>query len=304
VKALFLALGLAVAAGAAAQSTPTIQERLGHPKDARLLILHADDLGMSHSVNRATLEALEKGWITSSSILVPCPWFPEVAAWARQHPDADLGIHLALNSEWTPFRWGPISGRELVPSLLDADGYLPLEDVTKAKPAEIERELRAQIDKAKASGVTLTHFDSHMAKLFSKPEFFEVYRKLGREYGVPLLMERVGARGGEASPWATHAEASALVDLVLSHDESVAAADWQAAYERRLAALGPGVYELILHLAYDDPEMSGATFDHVGWGSAWRERDLEVVKSESFRAFLKKQGFVLVGWKDLARAMR
>lgn len=300
-RALAAALALLLARSAGAE---TVQERLGHPKDARLLILHADDLGMSHSVNRATLEALEKGWITSSSILVPCPWFPEVAAWARKHPDADLGIHLALNSEWTPFRWGPISGRETVPSLLDADGYLPLEDVTKAKPAEIDRELRAQIDKAKASGVRLTHLDSHMAKLFGTPEFFEVYRALGRDYKLPLLMERVGARGGEASPWATHAQESALVDLVLSHDESIAAADWQAAYERKLSALGPGVYELILHLAYDDPEMSGATFDHPGWGSAWRQRDLEVVKSESFRAFLKKQGFVLVGWKDLARAMR
>ncbi len=303
-KRLALVAGLLLAASVGAEPAATVQERLGYPKDARLLILHADDLGMSHSVNRATLEALEKGWITSASILVPCPWFPEVAAWARKHPDADLGIHLALNSEWTPFRWGPISGRETVPSLLDADGYLPLEDVTKAKPAEIDRELRAQVDKAKASGVTLTHLDSHMAKLFGTPEFFEVYRRLGRDYGLPLLMERVGARGGDASPWATHAQESALVDLVLSHDETVTAADWQAAYERKLSALGPGVYELILHLAYDDPEMSGATFDHPGWGSAWRQRDLEVVKSDSFRAFLKKQGFVLVGWKDLARAMR
>ena len=88
----------------------TVQERLGYPASARLLVLHADDLGMAHSVNRATFEALEKGWITSSSILVPCPWFPEVARFAREHPDADLGIHLALNSEWNDFRWRPVSG--------------------------------------------------------------------------------------------------------------------------------------------------------------------------------------------------
>ena len=144
---------------------PTVAERLGHAADARLLILHADDLGMSRSVNRATFEALERGWITSASILVPCPWFPDVVRFAREHPDADLGIHLALNSEWTPYRWGPVSQRAAVPSLLDDAGYLPLtpaEVAEKAKPAAVEVELRAQIEQARDSGIHLTHFDSHM----------------------------------------------------------------------------------------------------------------------------------------------
>src|SRR5271154_3111862 len=104
----------------------TVQERLGYPASARLLVIHADDLGMNHSVNRAIFEALEKGWVTSASILVPCPWFPEVAKWAKEHPNADVGIHQALNSEWTSFRWGPGSSKDKVPSLMDPDGYLPL----------------------------------------------------------------------------------------------------------------------------------------------------------------------------------
>src|SRR5215470_18858065 len=125
----------------AQSQTKSVQERLGYPSTARLLILHADDYGMNHSVNRAISEALEKHWITSASILVPCPWFLEAANFAKAHPDADLGIHQALNSEWTSFRWGPVTSKDQVPSLLDAQGYLPSdtpEVASKAKGDEVE----------------------------------------------------------------------------------------------------------------------------------------------------------------------
>ena len=290
---------------ATAADAPTVQERLGHPASARLLVLHADDLGMSRSVNRATFEALEKGWITSASILVPCPWFPDVARWARAHPDADLGIHLALNSEWTGYRWGPLSSRDKVPTLLDPDGYLPLLEtavVGRAQPSEVDLELRTQIDKARGAGIRISHLDSHMATLFRTPELFAVYRRLGADYGLPTLIERVGERGGEASAWAVGPQADALVDRVVSINPGPTAAGWEEAYEKMLGPLPPGVYQLIVHLAYDDEEMRGATGDHPNWGAAWREQDLELVKSARFRDFLKAQGFVLVKWSDLARA--
>ena len=296
---------LAVGPSGGVAQSKSLQERLGHPAGARLLVIHADDLGMSRSVNRATFEAFENGWITSASILVPCPWFPDVARWARAHPDADLGIHLALNSEWTGFRWGPLSSRDAVASLLDKDGYFPLLEtdvVGRAKPAEMDRELRAQIDHARNAGVKLSHLDSHMATLFRTPEFFDVYRKLGTAYGLPVLMERLGDRGGEQSPWATAAQGDALIDRVVSIPQGIAKADWPAAYEKMLAPLAPGVYQLIVHLGYDDEEMRGATFDHPDWGAAWRQNDLELVKSARFREFLREQKFILVGWKDLARA--
>jgi predicted glycoside hydrolase/deacetylase ChbG (UPF0249 family) len=283
----------------------TVQERLGHPASARLLVIHADDLGMAHSVNRATFEALEQGWVTSASILVPCPWFPEVARWARTHPEADLGIHLALNSEWTGFRWSAVSSPHDVPSLLDPGGYLPLIEsavVERARIPEVERELRAQIDRAKAAGIRLSHLDSHMGTLFRSRELFDAYRRVGAEYGLPILLERRGDRGGEQASWQTGAEADALIDRVVSISPGVSAADWMKAYENLLSPLPPGVYQLIVHLAYDDAEMRGATWDHPDWGAAWRQADLDLIRNETFRQFLKSQGFVLVTWRELAAA--
>ena len=291
----------ALPAGATVQEL-SVQERLGHPPSARLLVLHADDLGMAHSVNRATFEALERGWVTSASILVPCPWFPDVVRFAREHPDADLGIHLALNSEWTGYRWRPLSPAPSVPSLLDADGYLPLvetEVVARAVPAEVERELRAQVDLARGAGIAVSHLDSHMATLFRSPELFAVYRGVGEAYGLPLLLERDGDRNAPAAA----GREQALVDRVLSIGPGVPPERWREAYEEMPAPLPPGVYQLIVHLAYDDEEMRGATWDHPDWGAAWRQADLDLVRSEEFRAFLREQGFVLVGWRDLARAM-
>lgn len=283
----------------------TIQERLGHPASARLLVIHGDDLGMAHSVNRATFDALEQGLITSASILVPCPWFPEVARWARAHPEADLGIHLALNSEWTGFRWGPVSSAGDVPSLLDADGFLPLTEpsvVAQARMPEVERELRAQIDRARDAGIRLTHLDSHMGTLFRSRELFDTYRRIGKDYGLPVLLERQGDRGGSQAPWQAAAEPDALIDRVLSISPGVRPADWLPAYEKLLAPLPPGVYQLIVHLAYDDAEMRGATWDHPDWGAAWRQADLDLVRNPAFRRFLEREGFVLVTWKELAAA--
>jgi predicted glycoside hydrolase/deacetylase ChbG (UPF0249 family) len=300
---VLVAFAVFACAQAAAPADPparTLAERLGHPAGARLLIHHADDFGMSHSVNRATSEALEKGWITSASILVPCPWFPEVTRWAKAHPDADLGIHLALNSEWTGFRWRPLS--DGVPSLLDPEGYLPLVETTvakNAKPEEVEKELRAQIVKARAAGVRLTHLDSHMGALFQTAPLFEVYRKLGTEFGLPVLADRANRPPAGSSM----AEAEVLLDKVVSINPGVTNEGWRAAYEGLLAPLPPGgAYQLIVHLATDDDEMRGATWDHPDWGAKWRQNDLDLVRDPSFRDWLKSQGFVLVRWKDLAQA--
>src|SRR5664279_2358511 len=104
--------------------TKTIAERLGYPADSKLLILHADDLAVAHSEDAASFDALDKQAVTSASIMVPCPWLTEVADYAKAHPDADLGLHLTLTSEWKTYRWGPVESKDKVPSLLDPSGYL------------------------------------------------------------------------------------------------------------------------------------------------------------------------------------
>jgi chitin disaccharide deacetylase len=304
-RALCVASALLAASLVAQTAPPTLQERLGYPATARLLILHADDLGMAHSVNSATLEALEKGWITSASILVPCPWLPEAARWAAAHPDADLGIHLALNSEWTTLRWGPVIGRDRVPSLLDAQGFLPLESdevVHKAKPSEVETELRAQIELARAQGIHITHLDAHMGTLMQSPAFFEIYLRVGREYGLPVLHRPSAMPGGDPSTYPQPADEFLDADVV-SMSPGVSAKDWLDAYRKMLAPLKPGVYQLIIHLAHDDEEMRGATADHPDWGAAWRQQDFDLVRSTEFQQFLREQGFILVNWKTLARAL-
>jgi chitin disaccharide deacetylase len=293
-----------VAIGCLAQTGPqTVQERLGYPASARLLIIHADDLGMNHSVNRATFEALEKGWITSASILVPCPWFPEVARWAKQHTNADLGIHLALTSEWTDLRWGPVSPKDQVPSLLDRQGYFPLdtpEVARNAKIAEVKTELRVQIERARSMGIPLTHFDMHMAGMVSTVALFGVYKDLRDEYNLPILLESTGTH---AAPQGVSKSADDVtIQRVVNMEPGVPAKQWLDWYEKQLAPLPPGVFQMIVHLAYDDEEMRGATWDHPDWGAAWRQRDLDMVKSAEFQKFLKDQGFTLVGWREVARA--
>jgi predicted glycoside hydrolase/deacetylase ChbG (UPF0249 family) len=308
--AAYLALGYLTVAQNSRETTPakkTVQERLGYPASARLLVIHADDLGMSHSVNRATLDALDKGWITSASILVPCPWFPEVARWTKEHPAADLGIHLALTSEWTDLRWGPVSGASRVPSLVDSHGYFPLDTpdvVQNARMPDVEFELRSQIDRARNAGIQVTHLDMHMAGMVSSAELFGVYQKLRDDYKIPILLEASGTHGSPAGISVPAEEISVL--RVITMEPGVAPNDkaWLDWYEKQLAPLPPGAYQLIVHLAYDDEEMRGATWDHPDWGAAWRQRDLDMVKGGEFRQFLKEQGFVLVTWKELTKARR
>ena len=302
------------------QATPrpvgsTLAEKLGYPANSRLLIIHADDFAMSHSVNRAIMQALENHWVTSASVMTPCPWFPEVAQWARAHPDADLGLNLTLNSDWSTYRWLPVSPQPKNSSLLDADGYLPLTTqnvAIAAKAPDLEVEARAQVEKALGSGIHLSHLDPHMGTMTSTPEMLKIYLGLGGNYHLPVLLQkleigvwndlRVGIRTKNYG--LRLAGEPILLDAVIQIMPGVPKTKWIDAYEKMLAPLPSGVYQLVVHLGYDDAEMQGATSDHPHWGSQWRQNDFDMVRSPEFQQFLKDQGFILVSWKDLGKALQ
>ncbi len=298
-------LALILFSSLARAQNKNVAERLGYPADAKLLIIHADDLAAAHSVDRASFAGLDQKAVSSASIMVPCPWLPEVAEYARQHPDADLGLHLTLTSEWKIYRWGPVASRDQVPSLLDANGYFWPDvppAVAHAKPEEVERELRAQVELAKKMGIEPTHVDSHMGTLFASPELVGVYVKVAREYGLPFLALRLPSLSPK-----THElfrDDDSILDAVAMMRPSVAPELWTEWYLNAMKNLKPGLTELIVHLGYDDAELQGVSLDHPDYGAAWRERDFKTLTSPEFKKALEDNHIIVIGWKDLKNLMR
>ena len=282
--------------------TKTIAERLGHPADSKLLILHADDLGAAHSIDAASFDALDKGAVSSASVMVPTPWITEVAAYARAHPNADLGLHLTLTSEWETYRWGSVEPADKVPSLLDSAGTFPNDEklvAANAKPVEVEREIRAQINRALALGIRPTHLDSHMGSLFTTPELIATYVKVAHEYRLPFLAIKGSAL---AAPQAGLTAKDVVLDAVIIADREVPRDQWKEFYLKAIANLKPGLTEIIVHLGHDDSELQAVTVNHEPYGSAWRQRDYDVMTSPEFKKALQDNHVILVTWKELGEA--
>jgi chitin disaccharide deacetylase len=293
-------------AGAQAQvEVKPLAARLGHPAEAKLLIVHADDLGAAHSVNAASFKALETGLVNSASIMVPCPWLPEVAAYARQHPAADLGLHLTLTSEWKTYRWGGVLSKERAPSLYAPDGYLyPTEDVAARAldVREAEAEVRAQIARARAFGISPTHLDAHIRTLYTTRPLFEMLLRVARDERLPVMVSREWFGQAPFLPAALGPD-GVVVDHIVSADPSVHPERWVEFYTDVIKNLKPGVTELIVHLAYDDEEMRAVALDHPDWGAAWRQRDYDFVTSETFRRLLREHNVKLVTYREIGKLL-
>jgi len=295
-----------VVAPAGAQGQETLAERLGYAADAKLLIVHADDIGLARSVNIASARAFEGGGITSGSVIVPSPWFPDFAAYYREHQPLDVGIHITLTAEWEYFKWGGVSPAGEIPSLLDENGhfYPTVEAVAQhAVPAEVEKEVRAQIERARALGIRPTHLDTHMGTMLFIPALVPTYLKLGKEYDLPLLIPRLWLENVPAEFRDAVAAEHIVVDGVYMMNAEDTTRTWSEAYAELIATMGPGLNELIVHLAVDDTEMQGITVNHPDFGSAWRQRDLDFVTAPEFRDLLMVHDIKLVSWGQVRDAM-
>ena len=296
-------LPLLLVLGVSAQTKSTA-ERLGYSAGSKLLILHADDLAVAHSVDAASFEALNTGAVSSASILVPGPWLTEVADYAKSHPDADLGLHLTLTSEWKTYRWGSVNSSDKVPSLLQSDGtfYSTAEQVaTHAKPDEVEQEIRAQVERAIAAGIRPTHLDNHMASLYSTPGLMAAYVKVAHAYHLPFLVVKLTAK--RARLMSLLSPNDFVLDNVVIANEGMTPGQTKDFYLSAIKNLQPGLTEMIVHLGHDDAELQAVTVDHPAFGAAWRQRDFDIVNSPEFKQALRDNHVILVHWRDLQRVL-
>lgn len=280
----------------------SIQERLGYSKNTKLLIIHADDIGVSHSENSASIYALENGSVNSGSIMVPCPWFGEIAAYAKDNPDVDFGLHLTLTSEWKYYKWGPLSLKNEVTGLLDDNNYLfnNTNDLKNhASAFEVEKELRSQIETALKYGIEVTHLDSHMFALYSKPEYMAVYKKLGKEYKLPILLSKEDLISSNLDVEKNISDEDIVVDKIYMAEPKDYQKGLKNYYIETIKAMSSGLNVILLHAAYNDEEMKAITVDYTDFGADWRQQDFNFFTSNACKKLLKKEKIQLITWREI-----
>ena len=273
----------------------SLAEMLGHPPDARLLIINCDDLGSSHAANVGVYEALREGIATSATLMVPCPWAREAAA---RYRGEDVGVHLTLNAELDLYRWGPLTH---APSLLDGDGGFPrtIEDLWEhADLDEVRRELRAQVERAILWGFDVSHLDSHLGTLQLRPEFFDIYLELAIDFRLPIRLS--GARTEDAVGFPFRRLAAEEGVLFPDNVLHVRGQGSRAVLERALADLRPGVTEVYVHPAVDTPELRALSPD---WAARVDDHDL-LTRDRSLRSMAQRVGVTLIGYRELRDLQR
>jgi predicted glycoside hydrolase/deacetylase ChbG (UPF0249 family) len=274
---------------------PTVAERLGHPPDAKLLILNCADLGFCHASSVGVYDSLREGIGTSASLIVPAPWAREAASRFRGE---DIGVRLTLNAEHDLYRWGPITN---APSLLDGDGGFPrtVGDVwDHADLDEVRRECRAQLERAVLWGFDISHLDAHLDALVLRPEFFDIYLELAVDFSLPLRLLSAEAEPNVGFPVRQLAAEEGV--LFADRFPTLPALESRQAFLDLVATLEPGLTELTLHPAIDTPELRAITTD-------WRQRVADhvlLVADRGLDRLIAEAGVTLIGYRPLHDAMR
>lgn len=287
-----------------------LARRLGYPPGTVLLIVHADDFGVCHSTNLATIRALETGVVTSASLMVPCPAFEEASDYCRRNPEADIGIHLTFTNEYEKYNWGPVSPAANVPGLLNRRGHFhsTTQEVWQhASPEEIEIEMRAQIEKALAAGVRPTHLDSHMGVLFG-PKFFSVYLRVATEYNLPAMLPRKYVFSeqieGVTTPYKIlykllglwlDLKGHLLMDRVYAGGFDERNIPQDEYYKWVIGDLAQGVNEVLVHLALDSEDV-----DSLGDSSCRRVEDFRIMTDPATRDLIESRSIILIGYEPIS----
>jgi predicted glycoside hydrolase/deacetylase ChbG (UPF0249 family) len=286
----------------------TWAEKLGYPAGKRVVMLHADDLGMCYEANQAGQAYLTAGQIQSGALMVPCPWYNEMANWYKEHPEQDLGLHLAMNSEWKWYRWGPVAGRELVPGMCDPDGFLWREQIQtarNAKPGEVEKEIRAQIDRALAKGTRPGHIDTHMGTLYVRLDFTEAYLKLAQEYRIPAMVIEQTPRVTEKFKKQGYPITDESIKLMATYklpklDDFHSVLEGKTYEEKRqkfydqVRAFEPGLNEIIFHPSVLSDTMKAIT-------GTWQQRawEAQMFADPEVHKFFEREGLIFTNWKEI-----
>ncbi len=307
-----------------AQTTDTTYaQRLGFSKNAKVLILHVDDAGMSFDSNEGAINAMTKGVANSCSVMMPCSWVPAFVHYLKQHPQTDAGLHLTLTSEWGEYRWPPLSGKSAAPGLTDMEGAMwpSVEDVIKHTSAdEVEKEIRAQIDRARSMGFEPTHLDTHMGTLLATPAFTERYIKLGIEMHIPVMIPaghsaliKKQMNLPEAQLQQMHSIGRMLWNAGLPvlddlHNESY---EWKIPaaivnndkklqafktkkYINAIKSLKPGITMMIMHCT-----ATSEIFKHISDSGPIRKGDMLAMMDPAFKKALQDEGIILTTWREL-----
>lgn len=293
------------------QANPALR-RLGFSNTDRVAIIHTDDIGMCLASVKAFADLWDFGLISSGAIMFPCPWALKAAEYASQHPQADLGVHSTLTSEWSTYRWGPISTRDPRSGLVDTQGcFYPKSKQAQehADPDFTEAELEAQVQLALSSGMQPTHMDTHMGAVGSL-ELIPRYLKVCLKHRLPAMMFRMDeaawqARGLDGQTAAMAAGMmSQLEALGLPLLDAIRGMDLGAPDNRLGQAkqafrdLEPGITHFILHPSVDMPELREITPD-------WRSRvgDYETFMSTELRSFIQSEGIQVIGYRAVQELM-